>query len=70
MIDKGITSGKYIETIDKAHVYSKYFQYLLYRIFKNKKYAECLVSKQSPFFLLLLRHKFKTTQSIEASSNN
>lgn len=50
MIDKGITSGKYIETIDKAHVYSKYFQYLLYRIFKNKKYAECLVSKQSPFF--------------------
>ena len=51
IIDKRITSGKYIETIDKTHVYSKYFQHLFYRIFKNKKYADmCVVSKQSPFF--------------------
>ena len=37
MIDEGIASGKYVETIDTTHTDLKRFQDFLYRHFKDEK---------------------------------
>ena len=67
MMSKGISKGKFVETVDSTHQDLKHFQDFLYRHFYKTKYYDGMhpVSNQPARFLATAKtHKFDTIEDI------